>query len=92
MRIFGMKESADFDQSHRSFSPTETDYPSGRIWKSLFSASHNSSSINGGHEDKLSVQANYLHCASVKTYNLRFFQKDIPSVCINTVVVRPPFL
>ena len=34
----------------------ETDYPSGRTWASLFSASDNSSRYKYGHEDELSVQ------------------------------------
>ena len=44
----------------------ETDYPSGRTWASLFSASDNSSEYKYGHEDELSVQTNYLRCVSVK--------------------------
>ena len=32
----------------------ETDYPSGRTWASLFSASDNSSEYKYGHEDELS--------------------------------------
>ena len=51
----------------------EMDYPSGRTWASLFSASDNSSKYKYGHEDELSLQTNYLRFASVKTYNLRFF-------------------
>ena len=51
----------------------ETVYTSGKTWASLFSASDNSSEYKYGHEDELSVQANYLRCASVKTYNLVFF-------------------
>ena len=46
----------------------ETDRPSGRTWASLFSASDNSSEYKYGHEGELSVQTNYLRCASVKTH------------------------
>ena len=49
------------------------DYSSWRTWASLFSASHNSSEFKYGYEDELSVQTNYLRCASVKAYNHRFF-------------------
>ena len=66
-----------FKTSYRSLSMAvfilETDYPSGRTWASLFSASDNSSKYKYGHEDELSIQTNYLRCVSVKTYNLRFF-------------------
>ena len=70
----------------------ETDYPSGRTFASLFSASDNLSEYKYGHEDGFFVQTKYLRCASVKMYSLRFFQMDNPSVCVNTVVVRPVVL
>ena len=51
----------------------ETNDPPGRTWASLFSVSDNLSEYKYGHEDELSVQTISLRCASMKTYDLRFF-------------------
>ena len=44
-----------------------------RISERLFSVSDNLSEYKYGHEDELSVQTIFLRCASMKTYDLRFF-------------------
>ena len=75
----------------------ETDYPSGRTWASLFSASDDSSQYKYGHEDELSVQTNnlyYKNSQSVLT-KYRFHEKKHFTHAIGYLfnkTRKPPFV